>query len=119
MTQEATTQTTVQKVGIAVATASAAASAASWILLVLLSGNLIPRATLVGAILAITLALCAYRAARAGQVWVLLVAATFGTVTPVIENASGASPYVGFLAMGYAIAAMLLLASASEHRRVG
>lgn len=115
-----TTQTTLQKLGIAIATASAVASVASWTLLILLTGSLIPRATLVGAVLSAALAVCAYRAVRKGQAWVLLMAATFGAVTPpAIGNAPGAFRYLGFLAIGYAIAAMLLVASSSPRRRVG
>lgn len=120
MNEGTTTSPRLQTLGVAIATATAVTTSVSWALLVLLTGSMIPRATLVGAVLATALAVCAYRAVRAGQPWVLLMAATFGAVTPpAIGNAPAAFRYLGFLAIGYAIAAMLLVASSNTRRRVG
>ena len=119
MTELPAIPTSTSKLAIAIGTAAAVASAVSWILLVLLSGSVIPRAILVSAALAVTLAVCAYRAARAGQIWVLILATSFGSITPpVIGNAPEEFRYVGFLALGYAIAAALWLADWKSRRRV-
>src|SRR5690606_26178530 len=111
MNQVMTAQTTAQKLAVAIATASATASVTSWILLVLLSGSLVPRAVVIGAVLAAALAVCAHRAVRSGETWVLLMAATFGAVPP-FEIGSAPAPfrYIGFFALGYALAAMFLAA---------
>jgi hypothetical protein len=106
------------KIAVALGRAAAVTSAIAWMALVLLSGTLIPRVTLVAAAMAIALAVAAYRAVQSDQHWVLLVAATFGTLTPPdLGNAPAAFKYVGVLALGYAMAAILLLAARRDHRR--
>ncbi len=56
MNQETSSSLSMRKVGVAIATATALASATGWILLLLLTGNLVPRSTLVAATLAVALA---------------------------------------------------------------
>jgi hypothetical protein len=109
-----------QRIGTQLAVATAVATGATWTVLVLLSGNLIPRSTLVAAALAVAFAFCAFRAARERQIHVLVLGATFGALTP---PDLGAAPevfrYVGFLAVGYPIAAILMLSPSFPSRRIG
>src|SRR6478609_4746627 len=116
MNRETSRSTALHRLGIAIGTATAMASATSWIVLLLLTGSHLPRATLVTATLAVALAAVAYKAARTGQVWVLVLAATFGALTPPdIGNAPSLLRYIGVLAIGFAVAAMLLGASRKAH----
>ena len=110
--------TATHKIAIALGRSTAVVSAMAWGSLVLLTGDLIPRATLIAATLAVALAIAAYRAVNSDQYWVLLMAATFGAMAPPdLGAASLAFKYVGVLAIGYAISAMLLLATQHAHRR--
>jgi len=119
MNQETSSSTVLHQLGVAIGTATAVASATSWILLLLLTGSLVPRATLVAATLAVAVAVAAYGAVRTGQVWVLIIAASFGAIAPPdIGSAPGFFRYVGVLAIGFAVAAMFLGASRKPHLRV-
>ncbi len=112
--------TSTESIGPRLAMATALVTGAAWIALVLLSGSLIPRGTLIAAALAVAFAFCAFRAARERQVHVLVLGTTFGALTP---PELGAAPevfrYIGFLALGYPIAAILMLSPAFPPRRVG
>lgn len=118
MIQSIAWQSGLQRIGTAVGIATALANGAAWILLVVLSGELIPRGTLVAATLVLTVAACAWHASRERQAQVLLIAATFSAIAP---PAIGAAPeffqYLGFLAVGYVIAAALFVAASGFPRR--
>ena len=106
--------------GVAITAATAIATCVSWTLLVLLSGSMIPRATLIGAVLAMATAVCAHHAVRKGEHWVLLIAMTFGAVTPAtIGSAPVGFRYLGVLAFGYGVAAIVLITSSTPRRRIG
>ena len=110
--------TATHKIAIALARSTAVVSVIAWGSLLLLTGDLIPRATLIAATLAVALAIAAYRAVKSDQYWVLLMAATFGAMAPPdLGVAPMAFKYVGVLAIGYAISAILLLATQHAHRR--
>ena len=112
--------TSTQSIGPRLAVATALVTGTAWIVLLLLSGSLISRSTLIAAVLAVAFAFCAFRAARERQVYVLVLGTTFGALTP---PELGAAPevfrYIGFLSLGYPIAAMLMLSSARPPHRVG
>lgn len=109
-----------QQLGIAIGRATAVASAVGWMLLTLLSGSFVPRSTVVATVFAVFLAVEAYKAAQTSQVWILVVAATYGVITPTnIGNAPIIFRYLGVLAVGYAVAALLLSARRTAHHHVG
>jgi hypothetical protein len=118
MTESDTRQGVMERLGAAVATATAAATAATWALLVFLSGPLIPRPLLIVASLAIALAACAVHAVKSRNHWALLLIASFSALPPpTIGGAPDQFRYIGFLAVGYGVAAILLAAAKASPRR--
>ncbi len=120
MIQGSTTQTTIRNLASQIGFATTAMIGSVWIAIVMLSGSMIPRGTLIGAVLAVAVAMCAYRAIRANEAIVLAIVVPFGAIIPPeLGQAPEVLRFVGFLSLGYVIAAILLIASTKLPRRVG
>lgn len=105
------------KLGIATATATTIASIAGWMVLLLLAGDFIPRPTLIAAIFAIAVAAGACRAARNAEAGILLVAGSLAALAPPsIGDAPDMFRFVGFLSLGYPIAALFIKQSSAPGR---
>lgn len=115
-----TIQASFSRLAVRIGWLTTAAIGLSWVAIVMGSGSMIPRGTLIGALLATVVAICAYRFIRRSEVVVLGILVPFGAVIPAqIGGAPELLRYVGFLSFGYVVAALLLIAATRLPRRVG